>query len=142
MKNDIYLVHNYTSGIVFTPVGFLSPNRQEKLKNELNSRMDEWMKRMEGESLDDYNARVNEESRLKQMRLFESQIATNMADNLLTTSDVKLGNYNSDMNMLTLEFNNMPSIYLTVPVSELEGMDAGSLEFTNTQYGLNDKDEF
>ena len=50
MKNDIYLVHNYTSGIVFTPVGFLSPNRQEKLKNELNSRMDEWMKRMEGES--------------------------------------------------------------------------------------------
>ncbi len=46
------------------------------------------------------------------------------------------------MNMLTLEFNNMPSIYLTVPVSELEGMDAGSLEFTNTQYGLNDKDEF
>jgi hypothetical protein len=27
------------------------------------------------------------------MRLFESQIATNMADNLLTTSDVKLGNY-------------------------------------------------
>ena len=142
VKNDIYLVHNYTSGIVFTPVGFLSPNRQEKLKNELNSRMDEWMKRMEGESLDDYNARVNEESRLKQMRLFESQIATNMADNLLTTSDVKLGNYNSDMNMLTLEFNNMPSIYLTVPVSELEGMDAGSLEFTNTQYGLNDKDEF
>ena len=82
---------------------------KEKLKNELNSRMDEWMKRMEGESLDDYNARVNEESRLKQMRLFESQIATNMADNLLTTSDVKLGNYNSDMNMLTLEFNNMPS---------------------------------
>lgn len=100
------------------------------------------MKRMEGESLDDYNARVNEESRLKQMRLFESQIATNMADNLLTTSDVKLGNYNSEMNMLTLEFNNMPSIYLTVPVSELEGMDVGSLEFTNTQYGLNDKDEF
>lgn len=46
------------------------------------------------------------------------------------------------MNMLTLEFNNMPSIYLTVPVSELEGMDVGSLEFTNTQYGLNDKDEF
>ena len=142
VKNDIYLVHNYTSGITFTPVTFLSPNRQEKLKDELNSRMDEWMKRMDGETLDDYNARVNEQSRLKQMRLFETQIATNMADNLLTTSDVKLGNYNSEMNMLTLEFNNMPSIYLTVPVSELEGMDAGSLEFTNTQYGLNDKDEF
>ena len=142
VKNDIYLTYNTNNGIIFTPVGFLSPNRQEKLKDELNSRMDEWMKRMEGESLDDYNARVNEQSRLNQMRLFETQIATNMADNLLTTSEVKLGNYNAEMNMLTLDFNNMPSIYLTVPVSELETMDANNLEFTNTKYGLNDKDEF
>lgn len=143
VKNDIYLVHNYTSGITFTPVTFLSPNRQEKLKDELNSRMDEWMKRMDGETLDDYNARVNEQSRLKQMRLFETQIATNMADNLLTTSDVKLGNYNSEMNMLTLEFNNMPSIYLTVPASQVEDfMDVKDLEFSNSQYGVNDKDEF
>lgn len=142
VKNDIYLAYSNIQGITFTPVGFLSPNRQEKLKDELNNRMDEWMKRMEGESLDDYNARVNEQSRLNQMRLFETQIATNMADNLLTTSEVKLGNYNADMNMLTLDFNNMPSIYLTVPVAELEDMDAGSLEFTNTKYGLNDKDEF
>ena len=142
VKNDVYLAYSNTAGITFTPVGFLSPNRQEKLKDELNNRMDEWMKRMEGESLDDYNARVNEQSRLNQMRLFETQIATNMADNLLTTSEVKLGNYNADMNMLTLDFNNMPSIYLTVPVAELEDMDAGSLEFTNTKYGLNDKDEF
>ncbi len=142
IKNEFYLTHNSNDGMYFTPVTFLSPNRQEILKDELNGRMDEWMKQMEGESLDDYKARVNEQSRLKQMRLFETEIATNMADNLLTTSDVKLGNYNSDMNMLTLEFNNMPSIYLTVPVSELETMDAGSLEFTNTQYGLNDKDEF
>lgn len=142
VKNDVYMTHNCNDGIFFTPVGFLSPNRQEHLKDELNSRMDEWMKQMDGESLDDYKARVNEESRLKQMRLFESEIATTMADNMLTTSEVKLGNYNSEMNMLTLEFNNMPSIYLTVPVSELEDMDAGNLEFTNTQYGLNDKDEF
>ena len=104
--------------------------------------MDEWMKRMDGESLDDYNARVNEESRILQMRLFETQIATNMADNMLTTSEVKLGNYNAEMNMLTLDFNNMPSIYLTVPVNDLETMAVGDLEFTNTQYGLNDKDEF
>ena len=76
------------------------------------------------------------------MRLFETEIATNMAENLLTSSDVKLGNYNADMNMLTLDFNNMPSIYLTVPASELEGMDVSNLEFTNTKYGLNDKDEF
>lgn len=82
--------------------------------------MDEWMKQMDGESLDDYKVRVNEQTRLNQMRLFETEIATNMAENLLTSSDVKLGNYNADMNMLTLDFNNMPSIYLTVPASELK----------------------
>ena len=142
VKNDIYLTYNTNNGLVFSYVGFLSPNRQERLKDELNERMDEWMKRMDGESLDDYNARVNEESRILQMRLFETQIATNMADNMLTTSEVKLGNYNAEMNMLTLDFNNMPSIYLTVPVNDLETMAVGDLEFTNTQYGLNDKDEF
>lgn len=142
VKNEFYLVYATSNGITFTPVGFLSPNRQEKLKDELNSRMDEWMKQMDGESLDDYKVRVNEQTRLNQMRLFETEIATNMAENLLTSSDVKLGNYNADMNMLTLDFNNMPSIYLTVPASELEGMDVSNLEFTNTKYGLNDKDEF
>ena len=75
----VYLVYNTKNSIVFNPVFFLSPNRQEILKNELQSRMAEWMKRMDGESLDDFNARVNDETRMKQMRLFETEIATRMA---------------------------------------------------------------
>ena len=94
MKNDIYLAYNTSKSLVFTPVGFLTPNRQERLKDELNRRMDDWMERMEGESLDDYNARMNEESRLRQMRLFEADIATGMAGNILSTSEIKMGNYN------------------------------------------------
>ena len=126
-----------------TPVGFLTPNRQERLKDELNRRMDDWMERMEGESLDDYNARMNEESRLRQMRLFEADIATGMAGNILSTSEIKMGNYNAEMSMLTLDFDNMASIYLTVPLNELETfMDVNDLEFVNTKYGLNEKDEF
>lgn len=143
MKNDIYLAYNTSKSLVFTPVGFLTPNRQERLKDELNRRMDDWMERMEGESLDDYNARVNEESRLRQMRLFEADIATGMAGNILSTSEIKMGNYNAEMSMLTLDFDNMASIYLTVPLNELETfMDVNDLEFVNTKYGLNEKDEF
>lgn len=143
MKNDIYLAYNTSKSLVFTPVGFLTPNRQERLKDELNRRMDEWMERMEGESLDDYNARMNEESRLRQMRLFEADIATGMAGNILSTSEIKMGNYNAEMSMLTLDFDNMASIYLTVPLNELETfMDVNDLEFVNTKYGLNEKDEF
>ncbi len=139
----VYLVYNTKNSIVFNPVFFLSPNRQEILKNELDSRMAEWMKRMDGESLEDYNARVNDDSRMKQMRLFETEIATQMAENLLTTSEVKVGNYNQDMGMLTLDFNTMPSIYLSVPADQLSDfMDPGNLQFSNTKYCVNDKDEF
>lgn len=139
----VYLVYNTKNSIVFNPVFFLSPNRQEILKNELQSRMAEWMKRMDGESLDDFNARVNDETRMKQMRLFETEIATRMAENLLTTSEVKVGNYNQEMGMLTLDFNTMPSIYLSVPAAQLDDfMDPGALQFSNTKYCVNDKDEF
>lgn len=139
----VYLVYNTKNSIVFNPVFFLSPNRQEILKNELQSRMAEWMKRMDGESLEDFNARVNDETRMTQMRLFETEIATRMAENLLTTSEVKVGNYNQEMGMLTLDFNTMPSIYLSVPAAQLDDfMDPGALQFANTKYCVNDKDEF
>ena len=143
VKNDIYLAYNTSKSLVFTPVGFLTPNRQERLKDELNRRMDDWMERMEGESLDDDNGRMNEESRLRQMRLFEADIATGMAGNILSASEIKMGNYDAEMSMLTLDFDNMASIYLTVPLNELETfMDVNDLEFVNTKYGLNEKDEF
>lgn len=77
------------------------------------------------------------------MRLFEADIATGMAGNILSASEIKMGNYNAEMSMLTLDFDNMASIYLTVPLNELETfMDVNDLEFVNTKYGLNEKDEF
>lgn len=38
---------------------------------------------MPGETLEEYNLRVNDETRAQQMRLFEQEIATRMADNLV-----------------------------------------------------------
>lgn len=139
----VYLVYNTMSSIVFYPVFYLSPNRQQLLREELSTRMEEWSKRMDGESLEDYNARVNDETRMEQIRLYETVIATRMADNLLTMSEVTLGNYNEEMQMLTLDINTMPSIYLSVPSTDLiYFMDAGALEFTNSKYCINEKDEF
>ena len=54
-----------------------------------------------------------------------------------------MGYFIAEMSMLTLDFDNMASIYLTVPLNELETfMDVNDLEFVNTKYGLNEKDEF
>lgn len=142
-SDETYLFYNTDSKFVFNAVPFLSPNRQEILRNELNSRMDEWMKQMPGESLEDYNARMSDESRMKQMRIFETDIATGLAGDLLSTSAVTFGNYNPEMNMLALDFDNMPSIFLTVPQDELtEFDDPSALMFKNTQYALNENDEF
>ena len=67
---------------------------------------------MPGETLEEYNLRVNDETRAQQMRLFEQEIATRMADNLVEKSEVTLGNYNPNSNMLAVDFNTMPTIYL------------------------------
>lgn len=142
-EEGIYLVYNTSSSIVFNPMFYLSPNRQQLLTEELNSRMEEWMKRMDGETLEEYNLRVNDETMMQQIRLYETEIATRMADNLLSMSEISLGSYNQEMGMLTLDFNTMPSIYLSVPQDQLSDfMDTNSLEFTNTKYCINENDEF
>lgn len=142
-SNKYYLVYNTDNSIVFAPMFSLSPNRMQMLTEELNSRMDEWMKRMDGESLEDYNKRVNADTRMAQMKLFETEIATRMAGNTLAMSNVSLGGYNTEMSMLTLDFDNMPSIYLSVPKDQLGYFSSPSdLEFNNSRYFINDQDEF
>ena len=139
----IYLVYNTTGSIVFHPVFYLSPNRMQMLTEELKSRMEEWSMRMEGETLEEYNERVNDETRMQQISLFETEIATRMADNLLSMADISLGNYNQELGMLTVNFDNMPSIYLSVPAGEVSSfMEPGVLEFTNSKYCINENDEF
>ena len=66
-----------------------------------------------------------------------------MADNLVEKSDVTLGNYNPDSNVLALDFNTMPSIYLNVPAEDVSDfMNPGDLEFRNAVYGLTKNDKF
>ena len=98
---------------------------------------------MPGETLEEYNQRVNDETRMEQMKLFEQEIATRMAENLLERSEVTLGNYNPGNGMLAVNFNTMPTIYLNVPQEEVNDfMDTGNLEFRNAKYGLTKEDKF
>lgn len=138
------LVFNTDSAIVFKTLPQLSPNRMQLLTERLNSRMEEWMTRMENETLDEYNARVNDETRMQQIKLFEMEIATEMAGDMLSMAQISLGSYNQEMQMLTLDFGNtMPSIYLSVPEDQLDGfMELGVLQFKDTKYCVNENDEF
>lgn len=142
-KKRIFLTYNTSADMTYKLMSALAPNYTKLLADELNDRMNDWMKMMPGETLEEYKLRVNDETRVKQMRLFEQEIATRMADNLVQMSEVTLGSYNPESNMLAVNFNTMPTIYLNVPSTEVNDfMDTGNLEFRNAKYGLTKQDKF
>ena len=141
--NHAFMVHNGVDVICYRYIDKLAPNYKRLLEDELLHRMNEWMKQMPGESEEEYNIRVNEDARLLQMSLFEQEISTRMADNLVSMSTVALNNYYPDSELLELNFDNMPSIFISVPSQEVEDfMDCGNLEFLNVKYGIMDNDRF
>lgn len=142
-KGQIFLAYNTKGSITYKLMSALAPFYSKLLADELNDRMNDWMKMIPGETLEEYNLRVNDETRAKQIMLFEQEIATRMADNLLQMSEVTLGNYNPESNMLALNFNTMPTIYLNIPGNEVgDFMNPSDLDFRNAKYGLTKNDKF
>ncbi len=142
-KKRVFLTYNTKEGVVYHLMDALLPNYNQLLSDELDDKMGEWVKMLPGETMDEYNLRVNEETRIQQMQIFEQEIATRMADNMLEMSEISFGNYSMEDQILAVNFDNMPPIYLDVPMAEANDfMDAGNLEFRNVQYGLNKSDKF
>lgn len=142
MKGNQYLAYNTAKNITYKLMS-LAPNYTKLLAEELEDKMAEWMKMMPGETLEEYNLRVNDDTRMAQMKLFEQEIATRMADNFVATSQVTLGDYNPQTGMLAISFDNMPPVYLNVPSGDLNDfMNGADLEFRNAKYGLTDNDKF
>ncbi|MGN0238382.1 MAG: WD40 repeat domain-containing protein [Lepagella sp.] len=142
-KENIYLTFNALNAIKYRLLKGLMPNYTKMIREEVLMRMEEWSKMAPGETEKEYLARVNDESRLMQARLFEEEIATRMADELVTKSVVTLGAYNPSNNTLSLEFDNMPPIFLNVPEREMRDfMDVANLEFRDPIYGVTADDKF
>lgn len=142
-KQNIYLTYPTSKAIKYKLIAGLSPNRTRMLREELLARMEDWAKIRDGETMEEYQMRVNEDTRIKQARLFEQEIATRMAEDIVMNSTVTLGGYNPENNMLTLDFDNMPTVYLTVPENEVQDfMTVENLEFRDAVYGLTKNDQF
>ena len=121
----------------------MEPFYGKLMADEVAERMNEWIKMMPGESMDEYRARVTDETRARQQRLFEDEISTNLANNLLAMSTVSLGKYDRASQMLEVDFDNMPSIFLPVPEADLaEFNNSADLEFSDTKYGIMPNDNF
>lgn len=121
----------------------LSPYYGKLISEEANERLNEWLKMMPGETMEQYQARVTDESRRKQLQLYEDELSTQYAGDLLSMATVSLGKYDRANQLLEVDFDNMPSIYLPVPETSLGAFnDASSLVFTNAKYGVMGDDNF
>lgn len=138
-----YLLYNSKNAITFHRMRGLAPFYNKMMTTMLNERLNMWMKQQPGESMEDYRLRVNEESRIKQAKAMEREIATKMATGLLEQSTVTIGKYNVATNSLELKFNSMPTVFLPIAMNELNDFtDTDKLEFRNAKYSLNSKDKF
>lgn len=142
-KQNVYLTYPSNDALKYKMISGLSPNYTRMLREELLAKMDDWSKMRDGETMEEYKQRVNEDTRMRQTQLFEQEIATRMADDMVMNSNVTLGGYNPESNMLTLNFDNMPTVYLTVPEKEVQDfMTPENLEFRDAMYGLTKDDKF
>ena len=143
LSDNSYIIYNTYNSITYQHLKGLTPYYNKMMTTMLNEKLNQWMKQLPGESMEDYQLRVNEASRMEQARLIEREIATQMATGLLEEAEVEIGDYNMSTNSVALKFNNMPGIFLPVPTNELNDFTDGSkLEFRHAKYALNPDDKF
>lgn len=113
----------------------------EQKEQEVDARMNTWMKRIKGESKDDYALRTSNE-RMEAQRLdYSKTVSTGMAGNRISTNlrDVQ---YSNNKEMLGVRFTDMPAIAIKVPRSEIASIKPDNIQFANTIYNLNPGDKF
>ena len=114
----------------------------EQMQNTVTSRMNTWMKRLDGESKADYLARTTPEAIEAQRLEFTKLVSNEMANDRANSTAQNLM-YNTASKKLAVQFSDMPSIALNIPEEDIKDIkDVNDLKFTNTVYKLNSDDKF
>ena len=140
-NSEVFLLTNRTKQMVFWDANGLNPFYGKIMGREVDAKMNEWVKMMQGESMEDYAIRVNDETRIKQQQLFAQEVATALAGDRISMDNPFIDGYDASNNMLNIGFKGLPSIGLEVPSNEAGDFKDGK-KFSNAVYVLNDKDEF
>lgn len=141
-NSEVFLLTNRTKQMVFWDANGLNPFYGKIMGREVDAKMNEWVKMMQGESMEDYAIRVNDETRIKQQQLFAQEVATALAGDRISMDNPFIDGYDASNNMLNIGFKRLPSIGLEVPSNEAGDFKDGKMKFSNAVYVLNDKDEF
>lgn len=141
-NSEVFLLTNRTKQMVFWDANGLNPFYGKIMGREVDAKINEWVKMMQGESMEDYAIRVNDETRIKQQQLFAQEVATALAGDRISMDNPFIDGYDASNNMLNIGFKGLPSIGLEVPSNEAGDFKDGKMKFSNAVYVLNDKDEF
>ncbi len=142
-KDNLYVAYDTHDAIKYKRISGFLPNYTKMMRDELNERMREWAKMKPFETEEEYARRVNEESMERQKRLFANEIATSLAGDLISHSNVTLGRYNPQTGALTVSIGQLPAIYLNVPKQDMASFGNGAnLQFSNAVYGISPDDKF
>ena len=137
------LLSSRPKSIVFWNASGLAPYYGKRLNEEVDLMMNGWIKMMDGESMEDYQIRVNDSTRIKQMEMFQQEAATALAGDRLSLENPFAGDYQSGEGLLTINFSTLPAIVLPVPAGEVgDFSNPGKLKFANEVYALRDDDDF
>lgn len=142
-NNAPVLTYNDYNSIWIRPMGHLTPYYARLINDEATEKLNEWLKMMPDETMEQYRERISDENRRKQKQLFEDEISTRLAPDMLSMATLSLGKYDRANGVLEVDFNNMPSIFLPVPESDLGAFgNSGDLTFNNARYGVQSDDSF
>lgn len=137
------LVYGTNMALGAKRISGLEPSYNKLIAGEVDRLMEEWQKMMPGESMEDYKLRVNDETRARQRRLFEDEISTQLAGDLVAGEKMSLGSYDRVNQLLAIDFSSMPTIYLPVPENDVNAFhDANDLLLSDVQYGVLPDDTF
>ena len=89
--SDVFMLSNRAKGLVFWDANGLNPFFGKLMSKEVDAKMNEWVKMMQGESMEDYAIRVNDETRLKQQQLFAQEVATELAGDRISIDNPFVG---------------------------------------------------
>ncbi len=143
VSGDIMLAYTATNSVGAKTLTTLEPHYSKLVSDRADEMMNEWLKMMPGETMEEYRKRVNDESRIKQRRLFEDEISTELAGDLVSMSKISLGKYDRGNQMLAVEFDNMPPILLPVPEASVSAFsNVEDLTVNDAKYGIMPNDNF
>ncbi|MCC8186111.1 MAG: WD40 repeat domain-containing protein [Bacteroides sp.] len=142
-SDEQHLLTNRHNELVYWNANGLNPFYGKLLNQEVDQQMNEWVKMMQGESLEEYQLRVNDETRARQQELFSIEAATRLAGDRIAIDNPFTREYSAATGLLAIGFEHMPDIEIPVGSSEVGDFnDPSNFFFSNAQYVLNDKDEF